>query len=935
MIELEDFPDFFAAIYGFAPFPWQIRLLQQVADSGRWPKLIDLPTGSGKTACIDIAVFHLAWRLSHGQASGAARRIAFVVDRRIVVDQAADRARGLATALKTNPDPILARVAGCLRQGNAHNDPLRVITLRGGTLRERAVVRSLVEPTIILSTVDQLGSRMLFRGYGVSKRAAPMHAGMLAFDTLVLLDEAHIALPLLQTLDGIQREQQRMQANQNAPSPTGPQGFALAELTATPGRWPEFSLDQDDHAHPLLAQRLNASKPTTLHEVEDRKALVKALVEAVEETLKAPPTANETPRIAVVVNRVGSAREIFELLAKKLKKSATVILLTGRSRPLDRDSLLNEHKDALLASMKPRPGDKAIVVVATQTIEVGADFDFHVMLSEAASYPALRQRLGRLNRLGVRTQARAAIYLVEKQADSDPIYGPSLLRTWRFLKDPQHIQPLDLGILAAPATTIDLAPPAALTPYLTASLLDLLVQTNPQPALDPDVNALLHGFNEREADIQMVWRAGLPSEPKADQLDALAILTHLPPTSPETLALSRAQFLNWIGRLDAIKQPPGLEDEADLESIGRAPDQKADARRLVWIAKDDGWEPIAAKRVRPGSTVVVPAAWGGCDAFGFSPAQPDAVSDLGQAARQRLGLRETAVLTWPRLQAFASGDVDPASRTAWSALCARVADGELPLSSARVELAEMLQRLALAPLFASQSLLETGRLLPINREDEILGFVLISKAKGIQDFTEDGQSLQRTVDVELHAHCRGVGQFAELAAKTLGLSAELVNDLRLAGRLHDLGKADPRFQRLLGGDGTRLLAKSGERRGSPLNETSERHEAYSVAAALTHPALLAQARDRSLVLHLVGSHHGYGRALQPDPADRGTAFATDVDGTPVHYSGCASLGTLAAAWPEQFFALNRRYGPWGLAFLETLLRLADHQRSAWEVEQGT
>jgi predicted nuclease of predicted toxin-antitoxin system len=75
--EAADFRVFFQAIWGFDPFPWQERLLHRLATdndthqkhstkSTSWPDVLDLPTGSGKTAALDIAVFHLAleaWRI--------------------------------------------------------------------------------------------------------------------------------------------------------------------------------------------------------------------------------------------------------------------------------------------------------------------------------------------------------------------------------------------------------------------------------------------------------------------------------------------------------------------------------------------------------------------------------------------------------------------------------------------------------------------------------------------------------------------------------------------------------------------------------------------------------------------------------------------------------------------------------------------------------
>ena len=55
-----DFEDFFRALHDVEPFPWQTRLLKQVAESGRWTSLLDLPTGTGKTAALEVALFYLA-----------------------------------------------------------------------------------------------------------------------------------------------------------------------------------------------------------------------------------------------------------------------------------------------------------------------------------------------------------------------------------------------------------------------------------------------------------------------------------------------------------------------------------------------------------------------------------------------------------------------------------------------------------------------------------------------------------------------------------------------------------------------------------------------------------------------------------------------------------------------------------------------------------
>lgn len=118
VLRLADFLTFFRDCYGCDPFPWQERLCAQVLEA-RWPRVIGLPTASGKTAIIDIAVFALAAR-----APEACRRIAFVVDRRVVVDEAAERARHLAACLANPATPAIEAVAARLREIAGGGSPL-------------------------------------------------------------------------------------------------------------------------------------------------------------------------------------------------------------------------------------------------------------------------------------------------------------------------------------------------------------------------------------------------------------------------------------------------------------------------------------------------------------------------------------------------------------------------------------------------------------------------------------------------------------------------------------------------------------------------------------------------------------------------------------------------------------------------------------------
>ena len=130
--------------------------------------------------------------------------------------------------------------------------------------REDDWARTPNQPTILCSTVDQVGSRLLFRGYGISDRMKPIHAGLLGSDCLILLDEAHLAEPFRQTLKAVER----LRAGDAA-------RWDVALLTATPGGQGEvqFGLGEDDRKHPILSKRLSASKPAELMEIPGKQGV--------------------------------------------------------------------------------------------------------------------------------------------------------------------------------------------------------------------------------------------------------------------------------------------------------------------------------------------------------------------------------------------------------------------------------------------------------------------------------------------------------------------------------------------------------------------------------------------------------------------------------------------------------------------------------------
>src|SRR5690606_29969305 len=124
--------------------------------------------------------------------------------------------------------------------------------------------------------------------------------------------------------------------------------FRVIQLSATPhteaAKKKVFSLTRadregDDEATLKLAQRLSASKPARLVRVDvkanapeeaKRAALAEASAAYARELLEGGRRA-----VAVVVNRVDTARRTWTLLHKGVNGPYDCVLITGRMRPLD------------------------------------------------------------------------------------------------------------------------------------------------------------------------------------------------------------------------------------------------------------------------------------------------------------------------------------------------------------------------------------------------------------------------------------------------------------------------------------------------------------------------------------------------------------------------------------------------------------------------
>jgi CRISPR-associated endonuclease/helicase Cas3 len=971
-----DFATFFHSIWGYDPFPWQERMAEQTA-AGLWPGWITLPTGTGKTTVLDIAIYNLARQAAHpSDPRTAPVRIIFAVNRRIVVDEAYERAKTIAnrlkTALTTTVDPIHP-VALALHNlsGIENGAPLETYPLRGATFTDHSWARTPTQPLVISTTLDQLGSRLLFRGYGVSANARPIHAALLANDALLILDEAHTAKAFSQTLQSV--AVLRKQATQEIKLP-----FAAVQLTATPP--PEvrepFSLDETDRNNSIIAARLSASKPTELVPVVEGakgKGRHKKLAEVMG-TKAISLLSFEHRRVLIVVNRVATAEALADrLTASKVKKEhdADVLLLTGRLRPLDRDVLIKSLNETYqLKSNIPTADVPKLILIATQCIEVGADFDFDALISELAPLDSLRQRFGRLNRQGRDIPASAAIFTPEEANDAskpDPLYGDCLPAVRAWLASIQGANgTIDFGLDAMRESILNtpgfdrLLAQSADAPILLAPHLDLLCQTSPEPHVSPDPSLYIHGPGRSFPEVSVVLRADI-----ADQTKAALILGTVTPIGTEAATVPLLHARNWLENPaatndnsgDAPEQSTAGWSKGELEVLGAFRFSSGEA------------SPIEnSNDLRPGDILVVPTQtkreWLEAllpipESKKDDPCQLDQYERAYLLSRDRLSIRFHRQVRNALRQHLTDNEARVRFEEITTPLFAhdeeeqRWVFRERDWTKAIPLLAEILAKhlpdnhpLKSTWTHAAARPGNDWKAIPYPAKSSD-GVLITNRSRvGATPWPLDPADLGRqgnasNTTVLLTAHSETVASRAESNAK--GLSEQLCQTLQDAGAWHDLGKLDPRFQAMLHGCSLQAavakpaLAKSEPRsqamtRGLlKLTELPEgfRHELLS-ALIVAESKTFGAHPEPDLLLHLIASHHGRCRAMAPVIHDANPEpFDASLDAETIRFAGKdCPLAHLSDGVARRFWQLTRRFGWWGLPYLETLLRLADQYESA-------
>ncbi len=479
----------FEEIVGHAPWPWQTRLYGAFAE-GNVPVAVDIPTGLGKTSCV------LLFLLAQFDNPALPRRIVYVVDRRAIVDQTARAIREWIGRIAERP-----ALAGAFDAASAFpsDAPVQLGILRGGLADDGQWRVDPARPAVVVGTVDMIGSRILFSGYGDGRSRRPMHAGLLGHDSIIMLDEAHLSPAMEELLRSIERMQNHA-------------GFKSMTLSATgTNAGSVFGLGREDEADPGVRIRLHASKRPSFHRVKTAAAGIRRICEAA--------SAHRTGSIAVFARTVANAEKIATELTRMIGEggSERVALLTGTLRGEERAELADGPVWNRFDPRRKRGPDRPpVYLVMTSAGEVGVDLDADHAVMDLTTLDSMTQRLGRVNRAGL-AKSRVSIVFTEREA-SEAEKAPeshagklvaARARTLRVLKQLPDLSPTALRNIDRREFARCMVP-SAIPARLHREAAMAYAATSADLQL-PDVSIHLRGVSDPDPpDSYLVWRREVP-----------------------------------------------------------------------------------------------------------------------------------------------------------------------------------------------------------------------------------------------------------------------------------------------------------------------------------------------------------------------------------------------------------------------------------------
>jgi len=939
-VEPQCFSDSFHRLTGSQPMRWQKRLFSKLVN-GEIPATLDLPTGLGKTSV--MAIWLLARALANAETLKAIpRRLIYVVDRRAVVDQATEEAEKLRRAL--NGDA--AHLKGALELSNG---PLPISTLRGAHVDNRQWLDNPAALAIIVGTIDMIGSRLLFEGYGVSRKMRPYHAGLLGVDTLIVLDEAHLVPPfealLWQIANGAEQFGSCAESDAGLVPP-----FRLLPLSATGRAQPAsdksaatsaFRLEDEDLSDPIVSERLAAKKTVGFVHIDgDKGTLAEELARG---AWKLSEEGGKPIRSLIYCD----SREVAEKVKAGIDKlsapdkkrnapNADTELFVGARRVKEREDAKAWLEDHGFLAGSPPPAKPAFLI-ATSAGEVGIDLDADHMVCDLVPWERMVQRFGRVNRRG---QGDATIIVVHgdepkpKKPDTPTDQELRRVIAFRSLSVLNELPIVETGRGASPGALRELklraetnnalrkkideaTTPAPLHPALTRALIDAWSMTSLERHTGrPDVAPWLRGWVEPDNQTIIIWRTYLPvregvgdwPRTSAEKKEVEAFFEAAPAHESEKLETEAYRVADWLqDRAKALLKPQqNVRGQQTADTVLSAETDDIDSSKAA---------------ARPATPQAKPLHSRDVVLFVFLPdGSYEACYMLGRLAGERKGrenedfisgLVGKILIVDSRIGGLANGLLDGNSGDGFP-----TADTDEAWSN---DTGFRVRRVASDDYESKEDdwHFEDDFVLRANGDGDTEEWLVVEHYRSAAQ-SEDARSVSRPQELGQH-ECWAEQKAGDIASKS-GLSGPAAEALAVAALLHDEGKRASRWQRAF--KAPRDAKKYGL--SGPLAKTrgpidqqildGYRHEFGSLPYAEAHDRFKALPEDwRDLVLHLIAAHHGQAR---PVIATRGCE-----DGPPT------ALEERAREVALRFARLQKRWGPWGLAWWEALLRAADQQAS--------
>lgn len=616
------FEEYFKAATGFAAYRWQAL----IAKSG-FPDVLPVPTGLGKT---EVALAW-AWRLLVDKKPEPLHLV-ICLPMRSLVTQTVQRLKSYFGALKKVEPEI----------------DVAVHQLMGGAIDDEWV-GEVDRPWVLVGTQDQLLSRALNRGYSMSRFDWPVHFGLLNNDCRWLIDEVQLMGPGLWTtsqLDWMRRKRfpslkpclttwmsatvemsflgttDRVREGLGKPSP---EQVAFEEkLKETLDK--DAALDWWRQAKRPLAWWQPEAAAAATTGASNRRGAAKsaAAMEPMPNAIAASAKAKHAAGTLslVICNTVDMARAVFGALSTIEHK----VLLTSQFRREDRarhEQRLIDFDAQRKAGTLPKD-DPGLICVSTQVIEAGVDISAHRLFTELAPWPSMLQRLGRLNRKGDDQDAQAWVWETPKEGGNKKV---------------ERIGPYDAADIDRAKGLVDAFAPLAQEKAFSDAIAGLsadkqkevteALQPKPSPlprALDvhglfsterdvhggfTDVSAFVRG-TDPDLDVTVFWRdwSG-DSPPRGDDLNG--------PLLEPAKGGCPVSFVRVQKMLESSK-----------------------AKAWLWDDEADCWASVSHWDIRPGMLVMLKRDVGGYDATeGWTGDKSNVLAEVPRAGRGAI-LRDDA-----------------------------------------------------------------------------------------------------------------------------------------------------------------------------------------------------------------------------------------------------------------------------------------------------